>query len=73
MLKIWLNDGELWCVFLVHQCFNRRDIFDSRKALEWCNSMHYINIRGQPYEQVDGAAMGSPVSTVVVNMYKEFF
>ncbi len=35
--------------------------------------MHYINIRGQPYEQVDGAAMGSPVSTVVVNMFTEFF
>ena len=34
------------------------------------NSSHY---NGSIYEQKDGAAMGSPVSTVIVNLYMEGF
>ena len=33
----------------------------------------YFRYNGNCYEQVDGAAMGSPVSAVVANLYMEFF
>ncbi len=33
----------------------------------------YFRYNGNCYEQVDGAAMGSPVSAVVTNLYMELF
>ena len=38
-------------------------------------SLHntYFSFQGQFYEQVEGAAMGSPVSPIVGNLYMEYF
>ena len=33
---------------------------------------HYFSFQGQFYEQVEGAAMGSPVSPIVDNLYMEY-
>ena len=32
----------------------------------------YFSFQGQFYEQVEGAAMGSPVSPIVANLYMEY-
>ena len=39
--------------------------------LEFCLKNTYFSSQDQFYEQVEGAAMGSPVSTIVANLYME--
>ena len=41
--------------------------------LEFCLKNTYISFWGQFYEQVEGVAMGSPVSPIVANLYMEYF
>ena len=41
--------------------------------LELCLRTTYFSFRREYYQQVDGAAMGSPVSLVVANIYMEMF
>ena len=41
--------------------------------LELCLRTTYFTFQGSFYEQKDGAAMGSPVSPVVANIYMEMF
>ena len=40
--------------------------------LEFCLKNTYFSFQGQFYEQVEGAAMGSPVSPIVANIYMEY-
>ena len=41
--------------------------------LEFCLQNTYFVFRGEYYVQIYGAAMGSPVSPVVANIYMEYF
>ena len=41
--------------------------------LEFCLNYTYFTFQGQFYEQVEGAAMGSQVSSIVANLYMEYF
>ena len=41
--------------------------------LELCLRSTYFSFGGQIYEQREGAAMGSPVSAVVANLYMEHY
>ena len=43
------------------------------ELLEACLRSTYFSYRGDFYEQREGAAMGSPVSAVMANLYMEFF
>ena len=43
------------------------------ELLDLCLRSTYFSYRGEFYEQREGAAMGSPVSAVVANLYMEFF
>ena len=43
------------------------------KLLEFCLRSTYFVFQGQHYEQVEGAAMGSPLSPIVANIYMEHF
>ena len=40
--------------------------------LEFCLKNTYFSFQGQFCEQVEGAAMGSPVSPIVANLYMEY-
>ena len=40
--------------------------------LEFCLKNTYLSFQDQFYEQVEGAAMGSPVSAIVANLYMEY-
>ena len=40
--------------------------------LEFCLKNTYFSFQGQFFEQVEGAAMGSPVSPIVANLYMEY-
>ena len=40
--------------------------------LEFCLKNTYFSFQDQFYEQVEGAAMGSPVSPIVANLYMEY-
>ena len=40
--------------------------------LEFCLKNTYFSFKGQFFEQVEGATMGSPVSPIVANHYMEF-
>ena len=46
---------------------------DIALLLEFCLKNTYFSFQGQFYEQVDGVAMGSPVSPIVANLYMEYF
>ena len=46
---------------------------DMTLLLEFCLKNTYFSFQGQFYEQVEGAAMGSPVSPIVANLYMEYF
>ena len=48
------------------------DVEDIILLLEFCLKNTYFNFQGQFYEQVEGAAMGSPVSPIVANLYMEY-
>ena len=39
--------------------------------LEYCLRSTYFVFQGEYYEQLDGAAMGSPLSPIIANMYME--
>ena len=54
---------------------NRTTLSPDRVAelLETCLKSTYFCYGGEFYEQREGAAMGSPVSAVVANLYMEFF
>ena len=41
--------------------------------LDFCLKDTYFSFQGQFYEQVEGAAMGFPVSPIVTNLYMEYF
>ena len=41
--------------------------------LEYCFRSTYFVFQGEYYEQLEGAAMGSPLSPIIANMYKEEF
>ena len=41
--------------------------------LEFCLKSTYFIFRGQYYEQLEGAAMGSPLSPIIANLYMEEF
>ena len=41
--------------------------------LEFCVRNTYFSFQVQFYEQVEGAAMGSPVTSTVANLYMEYF
>ena len=43
------------------------------RLLEFCLRRTYFVFQGQHYEQVEGAAMGSPLSPIVANIYMEHF
>ena len=40
--------------------------------LEFCLKNTYFSFQDQFYEQVEGAAMGSPVSPIVANVYMDY-
>ena len=41
--------------------------------LEFCLKKTYFSFQQQYYEQVEGVAMGSPVSPIAANLYMEYF
>ena len=41
--------------------------------LEYCLNSTYFVFKGQHYEQLEGAAMGSPLSPIIANLYMENF
>ena len=41
--------------------------------LEFCWKSTYFTYQGKYYEQLEGAAMGSPISPIVANLYMENF
>ena len=48
------------------------EVDDIILLLEFCLKNTYFSFQGQFYEQVEGAAMGSPVSPTVANLYMEY-
>ena len=48
------------------------EVGDIILLLEFCLQNTYFSFQGQFYEQVEGAAMGSPVSPIVANLYMEY-
>ena len=45
---------------------------DITLLLEFCLKSTYFSFQGKYYEQVEGVAMGSPVSPIVANLYMEY-
>ena len=43
------------------------------RLLEFCLRSTYFVFQGQYYEQTEGAAMGSPLSPIIANIYMEHF
>ena len=48
------------------------EVGDIILLLEFCLKNTYFSFQGQFYEQVEGAAMGSPVHPIVANLYMEY-
>ena len=48
------------------------EVGDIILLLEFCLKNTYFSFQGQFYEQVEGAAMGSPVSPILANLYMEY-
>ena len=48
------------------------EVSDIILLLEFCLKNTYLSFQDQFYEQVEGAAMGSPVSPIVANLYMEY-
>jgi hypothetical protein len=53
-----------------HSSLNLDDI---SKLLEFCLTTTYFTYKGQIYKQKQGAAMGSPVSPIIANLFMEDF
>ena len=69
-----------WSASMSHLC-SAVDVIDRRcplspdriaELLGLCLKSEYFSYGGEFYEQREGAAMGSPVSAVVANLYVEF-
>ena len=69
-------------VQVIHQMLKEDDTLEERSVmdadriaelLEVCLRSTYFRYHGDFYQQKEGAAMGSPVSAVVANLYMEFF
>ena len=55
---------------------NDRTVLSVQNVLEllgFCLHNTYFSFQNKFYEQVEGAAMGSPVSPIVANLYMEYF
>ena len=48
------------------------EVSDIILQLEFCLKNTYFSFQDQFYEQVEGAAMGSPISPIVANLYMEY-
>ena len=48
------------------------EVGDIILLLEFCLKNTYFSFQGQFYEQIEGAAMGSPVNPIVANLYMEY-
>ena len=48
------------------------EVSDIILLMEFCLNNTYFSFQDQFYEQVEGAAMGSPVSPIVANVYMEY-
>ena len=48
------------------------EVEDIILLLEFCLKNTYFSFQGQFYEQVEGAAMGSPVSPIVANLHMDY-
>ena len=48
------------------------EVSDIIRLLKFCLKNTYFSFQDQFYEQVEGAAMGSPVSPIVANLYMEY-
>ena len=48
------------------------EVSDIIFLLDFCLKNTYFSFQDQFYEQVEGAAMGSPVSSIVANLYMEY-
>ena len=48
-------------------------VSNSTCLLEFCLKSTYFTFQGKHYEQPEGAAMGSPISPMVANLYMENF
>ena len=48
------------------------EVWDIILPLEFCLKNTYFSFQGQFYEQVEGAAMGSPFSPIVANLHMEY-
>ena len=70
-----------WCIIIRQRLeedleLNQRtslSIDDIISLLEFCITSTYFSFQGKFYEQVEGAAMGSPLSPIVANIYMETF
>ena len=49
------------------------NVDDLTELLEICLRSTYFSYKGTYYEQLEGAAMGSPASSIVADLYMEFF
>ena len=47
------------------------NVLELTQQLEFCLSATYLSFRGQVFQQIDGTAMGSPVSVSVANIVME--
>ena len=48
------------------------EVGDIILLLEFCLKNTYFSFQGQFYEQVEGAAMGSPISPIIAHLYMEY-
>ena len=48
------------------------EVSDIILLLEFCLKNKYFSFQDQFYEHVEGAAMGSPVSSIVANLYMKY-
>ena len=64
--RLWEEDGEL-------QQRTNMSVSHITCLLEFCLRSTYFTFQSRFYEQQEGAAMGSPISPIVTNLYMEDF
>ena len=70
--RYWLIRSHcLYSKTLPDRCF--LDVPQLFTLLEMCLSSTYFTFRNEFYKQKQGAAMGSPISPIVANLYMEYF